>query len=108
MYLESDENKTDCKDSAGMSDFAFRKFYNFQVATSQLVDYLQNGMLTISVWGRQEPKTSSRTKNLNTAQIMMSETLAKGSSSASVATMETVSVLSSFLIQEINNFVPIS
>ncbi|XP_011668890.1 kinesin-like protein KIF28P isoform X2 [Strongylocentrotus purpuratus] len=89
MYLESEENKTDCKDSAGMSDFAFRKFYNFQVATSQLVDYLQNGMLTISVWGRQEPKTSSRTKNLNTAQIMMSETLAKGSSSASVATMET-------------------
>ncbi|XP_041460234.1 kinesin-like protein KIF28P isoform X3 [Lytechinus variegatus] len=88
MYLESEENKTDCKDSSGSSDFAFRKFYNFQVATSQLVDYLQNGMLTIAIWGRQEPKTSTRAKNLNTAQIMMSETLAKGSSSASVANME--------------------
>ncbi|XP_072173412.1 kinesin-like protein KIF28 [Diadema setosum] len=88
MYLDNEENKTDCKDSAGSSDFNYRKFYNFQVATSQLVDYLQNGMLTIQVWGRQEPKTSSRTKNLNTKQINMSETLAKGASSSSVAAIE--------------------
>ncbi|XP_071941853.1 kinesin-like protein KIF28P [Antedon mediterranea] len=79
MFLDAESTKTEVIPNTSNPEFKHRKNFSFNPATSQLVDYLSNGVLAVQVWGKYKFKEASqRQKNMNTKQMVMSETLAKG------------------------------
>lgn len=60
IFLDKEDNITDKKGGSISLEFNHRKYFNFDVATSQLVDYLIKSALTIQVWGVQQTKEASK------------------------------------------------
>ncbi|XP_033105762.1 kinesin-like protein KIF28P [Anneissia japonica] len=78
MFLDVEPTKTKVIQNTSNPEFKHRKNFSFNPATSQLVDYLANGILAVQVWGKYKTEQAHRTKNMSTKQMVMSETLAKG------------------------------
>nr|XP_053626423.1 kinesin-like protein KIF28P [Cherax quadricarinatus] len=63
FYLDKEETKTKLISETSNPEFAHSKIYTFSPATQQLVDYLQNGILTIKVMGKQKVRRSAAQRN---------------------------------------------
>ncbi|PIK46734.1 putative kinesin-like protein KIF28P [Apostichopus japonicus] len=70
VFLDTVDNETDKMGGSVSLEFRHRKYFNYKVATSQLVDYLSNGMLSIQVWGVQQSKQSPNAKPMNTKMMV--------------------------------------
>lgn len=56
VFLDEEDTKTETISETSNPDFNHRKQFDFCPATKQLVDYLRDGCITITVWGRQMVK----------------------------------------------------
>ncbi|XP_072032274.1 LOW QUALITY PROTEIN: kinesin-like protein KIF28P [Amphiura filiformis] len=79
MFLDTEPSKTGVIKGTSNPEFKHRKFYNYDVTTSQLVDYMNNGVLMIQIWGKQKMlQATKKVKLQNTKQINLAEVVAKG------------------------------
>lgn len=79
MFLDTTEIKTNVVKATSMPAYKHSKYFNFDLVTSQLVDYLSNGCLMIQVWGKQKAGQPAVKKAQSTKQFNMAELAAKGS-----------------------------
>lgn len=75
IYLDKEETKTKLVSETSNPEFGHSKIYTFTPATQQLVDYLQNGVLTIKVMGKQKVRRSAlaRDPGLTTKDMLKSD-----------------------------------
>ncbi|XP_070536744.1 kinesin-like protein KIF28 isoform X2 [Ptychodera flava] len=101
VYLDTDPTVTKVVGGTSNPEFKHKKNFSFNPATSQLVDYLANGVLMVQVWGKQKAAGEKKGKKMTTKEMMMSRALAQGSGIAGNAGEKTVDVNKTFYVFQI-------
>ncbi|XP_038058147.1 kinesin-like protein KIF28P [Patiria miniata] len=78
VFLDTEMIDTNRVQGTSSPAFKHKKSFNFEVVTSNLVQYLLNDHLVIQVWGTQKDPQSKNKAKKNTKEIMQAEALSKG------------------------------
>ncbi|XP_006815172.1 kinesin-like protein KIF28 [Saccoglossus kowalevskii] len=100
MYLDTEPQRTQVVSGTSNPEFKYKKNFSYNPATSQLIEYLKDGVLMIQVWGKQKAG-DKKGKKMNTKEMMMAQALSKGKDIAGNAGEKTVDANKTFFVFQI-------
>ncbi|XP_067130664.1 kinesin-like protein KIF28 isoform X2 [Centruroides vittatus] len=75
VYLDKEDTVTEVISDTSNPDFNHKKLFSFHPVTPQMIDYIQDGYITVQVWGKQKPRKSAiaKAKGKSTKQMFQAD-----------------------------------